>query len=88
LLNNFKGIAKAQFGMGDTILFWHDLWNRQVLKLSFPQLHSYAKSDKGTISSILQMENFQEHFHLPLSEIAYEQLCEVIVLLQSLPAEG
>jgi hypothetical protein len=64
--------------MGDTILFWHDLWNRQVLKLSFPQLHSYAKSDKGTISSILQMENFQEHFHLPLSEIAYEQLCEVI----------
>jgi hypothetical protein len=26
-LNNFKAIAKADFGSEDTILFWHDLWN-------------------------------------------------------------
>jgi hypothetical protein len=84
LLNNFKGILKAEFCKGDTILFSHDLWNGQVLKLSFPQLHSYAKSDKGAISLVLQIENFQEHFHLPLLEIAYEQFCELIVLLQSL----
>jgi hypothetical protein len=25
LLDNYKGIAKANFHSGDTILFWHDL---------------------------------------------------------------
>jgi hypothetical protein len=34
LLDNFKSIAKADFGSEDTILFWHDLWNGQVLKLT------------------------------------------------------
>jgi hypothetical protein len=85
MLNRFKGIAKTKFGRGDTILFWHDLWNGQVLKISFPHLHSFAKNDAITISSVLQMESFEDHFNLPLSEIAFEQFCELTVLLQSLP---
>jgi hypothetical protein len=84
LLNSFKGIPKAEFGKGDTILFWHDLWNGQLMKISFPQLHSFAKNDAITISSVLQMESFEKHFNLPLSEIAFDQFCELIVLLQSL----
>jgi hypothetical protein len=36
LLDTYKGIARAEFGKGDRILFWYDLWNNQVLKLSFP----------------------------------------------------
>jgi hypothetical protein len=87
LLNNFKGISKVDFGKGDTILFWHDLWNGHMLKVSFFHLHSFAKSDISTISSVLQMDNFQEHFNLPLSEIAYEEFCELPVMLQSLLAE-
>jgi hypothetical protein len=53
LLDNFKGIAKANFGFGDTILFWHDLWNEQVLKLAYPRLHSFAKNDKVALKTIL-----------------------------------
>jgi hypothetical protein len=53
LLDIYKGISRAEFGKGDTILFWHDLWNYRVLKLSFPQLHSFAKNDLITLSSIL-----------------------------------
>jgi hypothetical protein len=26
-LDTYKGISKAEFRTGDTILFWHDLWN-------------------------------------------------------------
>lgn len=88
LLDNFKGIAKANFGSSDTILFWQDLWNGQVLKLAYPQLHSYAKNDKVCLHTILHLDNIQNHFNLPLSEVAYEQYCDLIILLQSLPADG
>jgi hypothetical protein len=36
LLDNYKGISKFDFGAGDTILFWQDLWNGRVMKLSYP----------------------------------------------------
>jgi hypothetical protein len=88
LLDNFKGIAKVDYSSADTILFWQDLWNGQVLKLSYPQLHSYAKNDKVTLRSILQLDNVQDHFNLRLSEEACDQFCEPNVLLQALPAEG
>jgi hypothetical protein len=52
LLDNFKGIAKVDFSSRDTILFWQDLWNGQVLKLAYPQLHSYAKNCKVSLKTI------------------------------------
>jgi hypothetical protein len=87
-LDNFKGIAKANFGSGDTILFWQDLWNGQVLKLAYPELHSYAKNDMVSLLSILHLDNIQNYFNLPLSEVAYEQYCDLIIQLQSLPVDG
>jgi hypothetical protein len=83
-LDIYKGIARVECGKGDTILFWHDLWNNQVLKLSFPQLHSFAKNDSITLRSVLQTENFEDLFNLMLSEVAYEQFCELIIFLQGL----
>jgi hypothetical protein len=88
LLDNFKGIAKVDFGSRDTILFWQDLWNGQVLKLTYPQLHSFAKNDKVSLKTILQLDNIQSHFNLPLSEEAYKQLCDLNILMQSLPVDG
>jgi hypothetical protein len=85
LLDTFKGIVGAEYGIGDTILFWHDLWNNHVLKLSFPQLHSFAKSDSITLRAVMKTEDFEDLFNLPLSEIAYEQICELIIFLQGLP---
>jgi hypothetical protein len=85
LLDTFKGVAKVEFGSGDTILLWHDLWNNQVLELSFPHLHSFAKNDLITLSSMLQAQDFATHFNLTLLEIAYEQYCELTILLQGLP---
>jgi hypothetical protein len=58
------------------------------MKASFPQLHSFAKNDAITVSYVLQLEYFQDHFNLPLSEIAFEQFCEVNMILQYLPEDG
>jgi hypothetical protein len=55
-----------------------------VLKLTYPQLHSFAKSDRVTLKSIPQMDNIHSHFNLPLSEEAYEQFCDLNVLLHTL----
>jgi hypothetical protein len=88
LLTSYKGLAKADYGNGETILFWHDLWNVHVMKASFPHLHSFAKSDVITVISVLQLEHFQDHFNLPLSEIAFEQFCEVSMIIQSLQMMG
>jgi hypothetical protein len=32
LLPIYKGIVQTKFGIGDTILFWTDMWNDRVLK--------------------------------------------------------
>jgi hypothetical protein len=85
MLNTFKGLAKTDYSKGDTILFWHDLWNGQLLKASFPHLYSFVKNENVTVKTVLEMESFDEHFHLPLSEIAFEQYCELSLNLQSLP---
>jgi hypothetical protein len=42
LLDQYKGIFDAEAGVGDTILFWTDLWNGQVLQHTYPQLFSFA----------------------------------------------
>jgi hypothetical protein len=78
-------MAKAEYGKGDTILFWHDLWNGQLLKTSFPHLHSFAKNENVTVKTVLEMGSFDEHFHLLLSETIFEQYCELSMNLQSLP---
>jgi hypothetical protein len=56
-----------------------------VLKISYPYLHSFARNDTITLSSVLQLEKFEDHFNLPLSKIAYEQFCYLSILIQSLP---
>jgi hypothetical protein len=84
LLNTFKGIVQAHLGSGDTILFWDDLWNGQILKFLYPQLHSFVINGSITVKEALNLEFLQDLFHLLLSQEAYEQLCELDITIQSL----
>jgi hypothetical protein len=77
-------LAHAEARTGESILFWHDLWNGQVLKLAYPQLFSFTLMEEITLASVLQHENFHDIFQLPLSEEAYQQFCEVNVIIQSI----
>jgi hypothetical protein len=72
LLNTFKGIVKANFEIGDTILLWSDLWNGSILQYIYPQLYSFAKDNQATVKTILELDSLEDHFHLPLSVEAYQ----------------
>jgi hypothetical protein len=52
LLHSFKGIAQVQLGTCDTILFWEDLWNGQILKFKYLELHSFAISKNITAQRV------------------------------------
>jgi hypothetical protein len=84
MLDTFKGIAQANRGSGETILFWHDKWNRSLLQHDYPHLYSFSKNSLVSAQSILHLESLEEHFHLPLFVEAYTQYCELDILLQPL----
>jgi hypothetical protein len=62
LLDTCKGISQKQLGSGDTILFWSDLWNGRVLKLSYPHLFSFATNENITIKAVIEKEDLQSVF--------------------------
>ena len=84
LLTVYKGLAHAVLGNGDTILFWHDLWNGRILKLDYPEIFSFVRNDRTTVKTVLQIEELHGLFHLPLSQIAFDQFNDLQVWLLSL----
>jgi hypothetical protein len=58
------------------------MWNGKVLKLSYPQLYSFTTMQQISLSSVLQQDNFFDIFLLPLSKEAYNQYCEIDLMLQ------
>jgi hypothetical protein len=67
----------VQLGTGDTILFSEDLWNGQILKFKYLELHSFAINKSITAQRVQQADELDDIFQLPLSEVAYEQYCEL-----------
>jgi hypothetical protein len=84
-LDSYKGIAEAEAGNGETILFWNDLWNGRILKLQYPKLHSFAINEDIGLASVRREGALQEIFHLPLSKEAYAQFCELEMFMNLLP---
>jgi hypothetical protein len=88
LLPTYKGIAQVSFGSGDTILFWADMWNGRVLKHTYLELFSFAAKESVTLKDVLESDSFQSNFHMPPSEEAYRQFCELSIYLQALEING
>jgi hypothetical protein len=82
ILTTYKGINSATVGLGDTTLFWKDLWNGKILQLSYPQLFSFVVNENTTVAGVYFMEFIQDHFTLPLSKEAYDQYLELNLWLQ------
>lgn len=59
---------------GQTCLLWEDLWNGQIRKLQFPELHSYAKNKLISLSKAHGAAALHDLFNLPVSVEAYTQL--------------
>jgi hypothetical protein len=70
LLNIYKGIAQVEARKRDTINFWQDMWNGRVLSQLYPHLFSFTINENITLFSVLELNELEDLFHLPLSEEA------------------
>lgn len=85
LLNDFKSLANPQIKNGQSILFWHDNWDRQPLSVSAPELHSFANYTHIAAYKAFQAESLTELLQLPISQQAFGQLQEVQQKIQNHP---
>jgi hypothetical protein len=46
----YRGIERCNVGKGDTVLFWKDLWEDQVMTDQCPHLHSFSINDDISVS--------------------------------------
>lgn len=73
LFPTFKNASTCLIKSGNTIMIWNDKWNQDSLQQMFPELHSYAKDDSISIQIFCSSTDATDHFHLPLSQIAYDR---------------
>jgi hypothetical protein len=60
------------------------MWNGQIMKKNYPELHSFAINGQSSIKAMLRADNLHSMFHLPLYVQAFEQYCELELFLQPL----
>jgi hypothetical protein len=73
LLDKFKGLASVQIKDGASCLFWEDCWDGQPLRLSLPELYSFAKKPIISCKRAFTMDPPSGFFNLPLLVQAFTQ---------------
>jgi hypothetical protein len=81
----YRGIAKCIIGDGSKVCFWDDLWTYSVLYLQYPRLASFARDIGIFVLEVMQAEDLDSLFLLPLSQQAFDELDSLQVQLQALP---
>ena len=70
---------------GASCLFWDDLWLGCVPRLAYPEHYSFAKRHNISVQKAREVAGPHELLQLPISNIAYHQLLELVQSLDSLP---
>jgi hypothetical protein len=60
-------IAHCGIGNGATCSFWSDPWSANTLESKFPRIASFAKVNLISVRGVLQAEELDDLFFLPLS---------------------
>jgi len=81
----FRGISKCELGDGPLVCFWDDLWTDSVLSSKYPRLASFARKDGISVLEVMQAEDLDTLFLLPLSQQAFEEMENLQAQLQALP---
>jgi len=81
----FLSIARCEIGDGATACFWDDVWDMSTLSQDYPSLASFALRAEASVKEIMQTENLDEIFFLPLSQQAHEEFQHLQNRLQNLP---
>jgi len=81
LLDQFKGMAPALVHSGSSCLFWLDVWNNHLFSHHFPHLFSFVRNQKPTVLQVVHTSNPLDLFHLPLSDEAYHEFQDLLLVL-------
>jgi len=71
LSNLFRRIARCTIGDGSTVLFWDDIWTGHPLSELYPRLLSFSKDSRISVKDVMNAEDFEDLFYLPLSQAAF-----------------
>jgi len=64
-------------------MLWGDNWSGTILKNSLPHLLSFTRKPKCSINYLVQHQDLDRMFSLPLSSQAADQLTELQALLEA-----
>lgn len=84
----FRTVTTCLVQDGASICFWEDNWSGCILKDEFPRLASFAKYEGISVSEIMQAEDLDSLFRLPLSQQALLELEELQMQLQQIPYDA
>jgi hypothetical protein len=80
----FRQVTSCELGDGSSVCFWDDLWLDGILAHKYPRLASFAKTDGISVLEVMQAQDLDTLFMLPLSvqalgelELLQEQLQEL-----------
>jgi hypothetical protein len=78
----FRTITSCQLGNGSTVCFLDDLWMNSIISNTYPRLASFAKNEDASVVEIIQAEDVDSIFFLPLSQQALHELEDLQAQLQ------
>jgi hypothetical protein len=63
----YRAITNYTIGDGTTVSFWQDRWMDSVLSVQYPRLASYARQESISVFEVMQADDLETLFILPLS---------------------
>jgi hypothetical protein len=79
----FRGVAVCSPVKGDTISFWGDLINGNILSLVFSSLFEYTKDPNISLRKMMNSANLTDQFRIPMTRAAFNDLILVQDLLDN-----
>lgn len=76
----YRGVTAVHVGRGDTVLFWKDLWQKEILSETHPRAFSFAIDEDVSVRRLLTADSLSEIFALPLSPQARQEVEELQTL--------
>ena len=58
---------------GCTNLLWDDNWNGDIMKIKYPELHSFTQKESISVKEAKELDNLYSLFQLPLSIQGHQQ---------------
>jgi hypothetical protein len=80
----YRAITNCTIGDGTTVSFWQDHWMDSVLSVQYPRLASYARQESISVFEVMQADDLETLFILPLSQQAFDELDSLQEQLQNI----